>query len=150
MSMFTVLPILILSLLVIVLTLWNTVSTFKYFIEDENSNYHNINYKLNKIADEKKLIIFDNFNLISMLNSESDIDIYELSYDNIDNLLANFKFKNNIDYNILLINRFNSNNMNEINSNFNPILIDSLSTKSSNVYSLDMRYLKVSNSTLKP
>ena len=146
----TKIPILILSLLAIVLTLWNTVSTFKYFIEDENSNYHNINYELNKIADEKKLIIFDNFNLISMLNSENDIDIYELSYDNIDNLLANFKFKNNIDYNILLINRFNSNNMNEINSNSNPILIDSLSTKSSNVYSLDMRYLKVSNSTLKP
>ena len=113
-------------------TIWfitfSNILIIKDFASDEKKNYHLVNDKINSMKSKsKKIVIHDNFALISMLNSASGgIDIYSA---NQNDLTFADKKKN------ILINRFKILNIDNFKELYSFRLIDSLSTVSSPVYS---------------
>ena len=104
---------------------------FEEFLIDENINYHAINDNINKHFNVRKdnISIYDNFELISMLNNERNHKVNIFSLNEASSFRSNDK--------ILIINRFNIYNMDNLKSSYNIIHRSDLSTESSSVYILE-------------
>ena len=100
----------------------------KEFGREEYVEYHSINQKLNSLEqNSKRIAIHDNFVLISMLNSTNNfIDIHSAQ----NNHLEFFENHENI-----LINRFNTIDLELFKGVYRFKLIEKLSTERVNVYS---------------
>jgi hypothetical protein len=111
-----------------ILNIYNSKKIFNGFIADEQLNYHSINEKINSL-NYNDLIIYDNFVLISMLNSLNEVNQIK-SYIKCEEINL-FENKPTI-----IIDRFNVVEMEKLECAERFILIDSLSSEQTSVYGL--------------
>lgn len=105
----------------------NNFDILKEFGQEEFSEYHNINLKIDSLSkNDKKIAIHDNFVLISMLNTKSDsIDIFTAHQNSLEYIVG---------YTNILINRFELIDIETFKEDFKFEEIDELSSNSFRVY----------------
>lgn len=108
-------------------SLWNSKKVLNTFIVEEQQNYHSINEKINS-GNFKDLVLYDNFVLISMLNSQGKVHQIKSFHSCLDLNLS--------EKTTLIINRFETVKMKDEMCLQELIKVDSLSTENTTVYFL--------------
>lgn len=115
------------------LSLNRSIETFEHFLAEENQDYHKVNSRINEFASKtnSEVYIYDNFELISIINSNSK-----------NNNINIFSLKQNSDINldsddVYVINRFDILDMSSFNEEYSLNKIDSLSSRGGTVYSFN-------------